>query len=57
MAAPRSLMVRPHPGSFFTSPFLINIEIAGGSLWTNSWWSYGDVPGGSAGVWVKDASC
>ncbi|KAF8304366.1 glycoside hydrolase [Clavulina sp. PMI_390] len=28
-----------------------------GSLWTNSWWSYGDVPGGVAGVWVKDSSC
>ncbi|KAF8307013.1 hypothetical protein DL93DRAFT_2101420 [Clavulina sp. PMI_390] len=29
----------------------------GGYLWTNSWWSYDDVPGGSAGVWVKGSAC
>ncbi|KAF8320070.1 glycoside hydrolase [Clavulina sp. PMI_390] len=29
----------------------------GGSLWQNSYWSYNDVPGGSAGVWVKISSC
>ncbi|KAF8310209.1 glycoside hydrolase [Clavulina sp. PMI_390] len=29
----------------------------GGDLWENSYWSYDDVPGGTAGVWVKEATC
>ncbi len=28
-----------------------------GSLWQAKWWTYGDVPGGSAGVWVLLSSC
>ncbi|CAO0803355.1 unnamed protein product [Mucor circinelloides] len=28
-----------------------------GSVWTAQWWTLGDAPGGSAGVWVKGASC
>ncbi|KAF8304365.1 glycoside hydrolase [Clavulina sp. PMI_390] len=36
---------------------LTTFDIIDGSLWTNSYWSYNDVPGGSAGVWVKGATC
>ncbi|KAK0469953.1 glycoside hydrolase family 18 protein [Desarmillaria tabescens] len=28
-----------------------------GQLWTASWWSYNDTPGGAAGVWVSHGSC
>ena len=28
-----------------------------GHLWTAKWWSYGDVPGGSAGDWTDDGAC
>ncbi|EIW80350.1 glycoside hydrolase family 18 protein [Coniophora puteana RWD-64-598 SS2] len=28
-----------------------------GSLWTASWWTEGDTPGGSAGVWTSDGTC
>lgn len=28
-----------------------------GSIWTAQWWTLGDAPGGSAGVWAKGASC
>lgn len=28
-----------------------------GNLWTNSYWSYNDVPGGTAGVWVNKGPC
>ncbi|KAF7369007.1 hypothetical protein MVEN_00227400 [Mycena venus] len=28
-----------------------------GHLWTNSWWTQGDTPGGSAGVWVDKGAC
>ncbi|KAJ7176592.1 glycosyl hydrolases family 18-domain-containing protein [Mycena filopes] len=26
-------------------------------LWTNSWWTQGDTPGGGAGVWVDGGAC
>ncbi|KAF9479509.1 hypothetical protein BDN70DRAFT_806951 [Pholiota conissans] len=29
----------------------------GGFLWTASWWTQADTPGGAAGVWVKGATC
>ena len=29
----------------------------GGFLWTASWWTEADTPGGPAGVWVKGAAC
>ncbi len=25
--------------------------------WTAKWWTQGDVPGGSAGVWVDNGAC
>ena len=28
-----------------------------GSLWQAKWWTYGDVPGGAAGVWALISSC
>ncbi|GBE84663.1 Endochitinase B1 [Sparassis crispa] len=28
-----------------------------GDLWTAKWWTSGDTPGGSAGVWTDDGSC
>ncbi|KII85595.1 carbohydrate-binding module family 5 protein [Plicaturopsis crispa FD-325 SS-3] len=28
-----------------------------GNLWTASWWTEGDTPGGAAGVWVEGAAC
>lgn len=28
-----------------------------GSLWQAKWWTYGDVPGGAAGVWTLISSC
>ncbi|KAJ7768373.1 glycoside hydrolase superfamily [Mycena metata] len=28
-----------------------------GHLWTNQWWTQGDTPGGSAGVWVDGGAC
>ncbi|KAG2037104.1 glycoside hydrolase superfamily [Suillus americanus] len=28
-----------------------------GYLWTASWWTEDDTPGGSAGVWVNDGAC
>ncbi|ETW83246.1 glycoside hydrolase family 18 protein [Heterobasidion irregulare TC 32-1] len=28
-----------------------------GHLWTAKWWSYGDVPGGTAGDWTDDGPC
>ncbi|KAJ7618307.1 glycoside hydrolase superfamily [Mycena polygramma] len=28
-----------------------------GDLWTASWWTQGDTPGGSAGVWVDQGAC
>ncbi|KAI6122260.1 glycoside hydrolase family 18 protein [Pisolithus croceorrhizus] len=28
-----------------------------GQLWSAKWWTYDDVPGGQAGVWVDTASC
>ncbi|KAI8064696.1 glycoside hydrolase superfamily [Gongronella butleri] len=28
-----------------------------GSLWQAKWWTYGDTPGGSAGVWAKQGAC
>ncbi|EKM58395.1 glycoside hydrolase family 18 protein [Phanerochaete carnosa HHB-10118-sp] len=28
-----------------------------GDLWTAKWWSYGDVPGGTAGDWTNDGAC
>lgn len=28
-----------------------------GQLWEASWWTEGDIPGGSAGVWVAKGSC
>ncbi|KAI9000482.1 glycoside hydrolase [Trametes punicea] len=31
--------------------------IYNGHLWTAKWWSYGDVPGGSAGDWTDDGAC
>lgn len=27
------------------------------SLWTAQWWTQGDTPGGSVGVWVKNGAC
>ncbi|KAJ3554530.1 hypothetical protein NM688_g3060 [Phlebia brevispora] len=28
-----------------------------GDLWTAKWWTEGDTPGGSAGVWTDDGAC
>jgi chitinase len=28
-----------------------------GHTWTAKWWTYGDIPGGSAGVWTDDGAC
>ncbi|KAH8834916.1 glycoside hydrolase family 18 protein [Flagelloscypha sp. PMI_526] len=28
-----------------------------GALWKAQWWTYGDTPGGAAGVWVKIQTC
>lgn len=28
-----------------------------GQLWTASWWTYNDTPGGAAGVWVSNGDC
>ncbi|KAF8201052.1 glycoside hydrolase superfamily [Mycena galopus ATCC 62051] len=28
-----------------------------GDLWTAQWWTQGDIPGGSAGVWINDGPC
>ncbi|KZT03657.1 carbohydrate-binding module family 5 protein [Laetiporus sulphureus 93-53] len=28
-----------------------------GDLWTAKWWTSGDTPGGSAGVWTDDGAC
>ncbi|KAG8218074.1 glycoside hydrolase family 18 protein [Butyriboletus roseoflavus] len=28
-----------------------------GDLWTAKWWTYNDVPGGAAGVWVDEGAC
>lgn len=28
-----------------------------GSIWTAQWWTLGDSPGGSNGVWVKGTTC
>ncbi|KAJ7853507.1 glycoside hydrolase superfamily [Mycena olivaceomarginata] len=28
-----------------------------GHLWTGQWWTQGDVPGGTAGVWVDKGAC
>ncbi|KAI0322297.1 class III chitinase [Amylostereum chailletii] len=28
-----------------------------GHLWTAQWWTQGDIPGGSAGVWIDDGAC
>ncbi|KAG6856443.1 hypothetical protein H0H87_004408 [Tephrocybe sp. NHM501043] len=28
-----------------------------GHLWTAQWWTYGDIPGGAAGVWVDNGAC
>ena len=27
------------------------------NVWSASWWTYGDVPGGVAGVWTLEKSC
>ncbi|CAL1696369.1 unnamed protein product [Somion occarium] len=29
----------------------------GGHLWTAKWWTQGDTPGGSAGVWTDNGAC
>ncbi|KAI0684658.1 glycoside hydrolase superfamily [Cytidiella melzeri] len=29
----------------------------GGHLWTAQWWTEGDTPGGSAGVWIDNGAC
>ncbi|KAI0067746.1 glycoside hydrolase [Artomyces pyxidatus] len=31
--------------------------VYGGELWTAKWWTQGDTPGGSAGVWTDDGAC
>ncbi|MFC1399782.1 MULTISPECIES: carbohydrate-binding protein [Streptacidiphilus] len=28
-----------------------------GHSWTAKWWTYGDIPGGSAGVWTDNGAC
>ncbi|KAG9309744.1 glycoside hydrolase [Chiua virens] len=28
-----------------------------GNLWTAQWWTYNDLPGGPAGVWVDEGAC
>ncbi|KIJ60831.1 carbohydrate-binding module family 5 protein [Hydnomerulius pinastri MD-312] len=28
-----------------------------GDLWTAKWWTYDDLPGGPAGVWVDEGAC
>ncbi|KAF8548187.1 glycoside hydrolase [Imleria badia] len=28
-----------------------------GDLWTAKWWTYNDIPGGPAGVWVDEGAC
>ncbi|KAK0480304.1 glycoside hydrolase family 18 protein [Armillaria novae-zelandiae] len=34
-----------------------NQVIYNGQLWTASWWTYNDTPGGAAGVWVSKGAC
>ncbi|KAF9447351.1 carbohydrate-binding module family 5 protein [Macrolepiota fuliginosa MF-IS2] len=34
-----------------------NKAIYNGHLWTAQWWTLGDTPGGSAGVWVDNGAC
>ncbi|KAF9042919.1 glycoside hydrolase superfamily [Panaeolus papilionaceus] len=34
-----------------------NQVVYNGHLWTASWWSQADVPGGLAGVWVDNGAC
>ncbi|KAI8071561.1 glycoside hydrolase superfamily [Gongronella butleri] len=34
-----------------------NTATYNGSLWKAQWWTQGDTPGGSVGVWVKVGSC
>jgi chitinase len=29
----------------------------GGHTWTAKWWTYGDIPGGAAGVWTDGGAC
>ncbi|TCD65253.1 hypothetical protein EIP91_002917 [Steccherinum ochraceum] len=31
--------------------------VYGGHLWTAKWWTQGDTPGGSAGVWTDNGAC
>ncbi|EKM53324.1 glycoside hydrolase family 18 protein [Phanerochaete carnosa HHB-10118-sp] len=31
--------------------------VYGSHLWTAKWWTQGDTPGGSAGVWTDDGAC
>ncbi|TNC26935.1 carbohydrate-binding protein [Amycolatopsis alkalitolerans] len=28
-----------------------------GHAWTAKWWTYGDIPGGGAGVWIDNGAC
>jgi chitinase len=28
-----------------------------GHQWTAKWWTYGDIPGGAAGVWTDNGPC
>ncbi|KAK0473249.1 class III chitinase [Armillaria novae-zelandiae] len=34
-----------------------NQAVYGGHLWTAKWWTQGDTPGGSVGVWVDQGAC
>ncbi|KAA1477051.1 hypothetical protein DENSPDRAFT_867476 [Dentipellis sp. KUC8613] len=34
-----------------------NTATYNGHLWTAKWWTQGDTPGGSAGVWTDDGAC
>ena len=41
-----------------TIAYLAEARVAyAGHVWTAKWWSYADVPGGAAGVWVESGAC
>ncbi|KAK0204637.1 glycoside hydrolase family 18 protein [Desarmillaria ectypa] len=41
-----------------TTTYLVGNQVTyNGQLWTASWWSYNDAPGGAAGVWVTHGAC
>jgi chitinase len=41
-----------------TTAYVGGSEVSsGGHEWTAKWWTFGDTPGGAAGVWTDDGAC